>query len=56
MGLMGVVSRTVREAGGGVHGVIPAELAPVEISGPSLGNVTVVPDMHTRKALMVRPT
>ena len=55
VGLMGAVSRTVRELSGRVHGIIPLELAPVEITGSCVGEeTTVVPDMHTRKALMVR--
>ena len=55
VGLMGAVSRTVRELGGRVLGIIPLELAPVEITGSCVGQeTTVVPDMHTRKALMVR--
>lgn len=54
VGIMGVVSRSVAAAGGKVLGVIPADLAPVEVSGASVGDVRVVPDMHTRKATMVR--
>jgi predicted Rossmann-fold nucleotide-binding protein len=31
-----------------------ADLAPVELSGPSVGTVRVVPNMHQRKAMMAR--
>jgi cytokinin riboside 5'-monophosphate phosphoribohydrolase len=54
VGLMGQVSRAVRDSGGAVLGVIPRELMPREISGESHGDVVVVEDMHTRKATMAR--
>ena len=34
------------------HIAAAADLAPVELSGPSVGEVKVVNDMHTRKAIM----
>ena len=52
VGLMGVVSRTVREGGGRVTGVIPGKLAPREVSGALSGDTIVVETMHQRKALM----
>ncbi|KAK9839266.1 hypothetical protein WJX81_004770 [Elliptochloris bilobata] len=53
-GLMGAIAHTVLEGLGeqAVIGVIPEALQPHEISGPTLGDIRVVPDMHTRKALM----
>ena len=52
VGLMGVVSRSVREGGGRVTGVIPAKLAPREVSGVVASDTIVVDTMHERKALM----
>eukprot|EP00027_Filamoeba_sp_ATCC50430_P006825 CAMPEP_0168563842 /NCGR_PEP_ID=MMETSP0413-20121227/12894_1 /TAXON_ID=136452 /ORGANISM="Filamoeba nolandi, Strain NC-AS-23-1" /LENGTH=203 /DNA_ID=CAMNT_0008595407 /DNA_START=27 /DNA_END=634 /DNA_ORIENTATION=- len=52
VGLMGMLARTIHEGGGGVTGIIPAPLAPREISGECIGNTIVVADMHTRKAKM----
>jgi hypothetical protein len=37
-----------------VYGVIPHQLAPREVSGELIGEVQVVDDMHTRKALMAK--
>ncbi len=37
---------------GSVIGVIPDALAPREISGTTVGEIRVVGDMHTRKAMM----
>ena len=51
-GLMGSVSRAVAEAGGTVSGFIPADLAPVELSGDAVGTTVVVADMHERKSRM----
>ena len=34
---------------GSVIGVIPAELAPREVSGEAVGEIRIVADMHTRK-------
>ncbi len=52
LGMMGAVARAVLEQGGSVVGVIPAPLAPKEISGPPLGKLEVVDSMHARKARM----
>nr|GMD70906.1 cytokinin riboside 5'-monophosphate phosphoribohydrolase LOG8-like [Ipomoea batatas] len=54
IGLMGLVSQTVRDGGCNVTGVIPRALAPVEISGHAVGEVLIVSDMHERKAEMAR--
>ncbi|GAB4815657.1 hypothetical protein N2152v2_002703 [Parachlorella kessleri] len=54
VGLMGAVAETVA-AGlgeGAVIGVIPSALAPREISGHTVGEIRLVEDMHTRKAMM----
>ena len=37
---------------GSVIGVIPAALQPCEVSGLAVGEVFIVDDMHTRKAMM----
>ncbi len=52
LGMMGAVARAVLERGGEVVGIIPAPLAPKEISGPPLGELEVVDSMHARKARM----
>ncbi|TPX64729.1 hypothetical protein SpCBS45565_g05659 [Spizellomyces sp. 'palustris'] len=50
-GLMGIIARTVHEGGGNVVGIIPKAMTQFE--GMLLvGNVTIVPDMHTRKKKM----
>ncbi|XP_031112718.1 probable cytokinin riboside 5'-monophosphate phosphoribohydrolase LOGL1 [Ipomoea triloba] len=54
IGLMGLVSQTVRDGGCNVTGVIPRALVPVEISGHAVGEVLIVSDMHERKAEMAR--
>ncbi|RZC49678.1 hypothetical protein C5167_018109 [Papaver somniferum] len=54
VGLMGSISRKVFEGGCHVLGVIPRALMPLEISGPTVGEVRVVPDMHERKAVMAK--
>ncbi len=51
-GLMGAVARAADGAGGRVLGVIPAALAPKELSGESIGELRVVDTMHERKATM----
>jgi uncharacterized protein (TIGR00730 family) len=56
VGIMGTVSRAAHAAGGYVLGVIPSDLAHVEVSGESVGEVLIVDDMHTRKATMARRT
>ncbi|KAB2627861.1 cytokinin riboside 5'-monophosphate phosphoribohydrolase LOG8-like [Pyrus ussuriensis x Pyrus communis] len=54
VGLMGLISHTVYEGGCHVLGVIPKALMPLEISGPSVGEVRTVANMHERKALMAQ--
>ncbi|CAN6539643.1 hypothetical protein ACFX13_016843 [Malus domestica] len=54
VGLMGLISQTVYDGGCHVLGVIPKALMPLEISGPSVGEVRTVTDMHERKALMAQ--
>jgi len=56
VGLMGEIARTVCDGSGpnSVIGVIPGALAPRELSGEMIGQVTVVDDMHQRKALMAK--
>ncbi|KAF9304897.1 hypothetical protein BGZ74_000263 [Mortierella antarctica] len=58
-GLMGAIAQTIHEGGGKVIGVIPAALKKIE--RPEIGETNndliygeerVVPDMHTRKAMM----
>nr|XP_027062061.1 probable cytokinin riboside 5'-monophosphate phosphoribohydrolase LOGL1 isoform X2 [Coffea arabica] len=51
---MGLVSQTVYDGGCNVLGVIPKALVSVEISGEAVGEVTIVSDMHERKAEMAR--
>ena len=48
---MGAIAKQVLDGLGeqAVIGVIPEALKPHEISGPTLGEQRVVPDMHTRK-------
>ncbi|KAF6157218.1 hypothetical protein GIB67_041679 [Kingdonia uniflora] len=54
VGLMGLISKTVYDGGCHVLGVIPKALMPIEISGPTVGEVKTVSDMHERKAEMAR--
>jgi len=51
-GLMGITARAALEAGGKVTGIIPGFLDEREIALDGLTELTVVPDMHTRKRLM----
>jgi len=52
VGLMGVVSDAVLEAGGEVIGVIPRALATTELLHTGVPDMRVVDSMHDRKALM----
>ena len=52
VGLMGIVARTVFEAGGEVIGVIPTALAQMELAYAQLTDLRIVGTMHERKALM----
>ncbi|CAL9228076.1 unnamed protein product [Arabidopsis halleri] len=54
IGLMGLVSQAVHEAGGHVLGIIPRTLMDKEITGETYGEVKAVADMHERKAEMAR--
>jgi len=52
VGIMGLIADTVLELGGEVVGVIPQSIADKEIAHTKLTHLTVVPDMHARKAMM----
>ncbi|XP_009108627.1 cytokinin riboside 5'-monophosphate phosphoribohydrolase LOG5 [Brassica rapa] len=52
IGLMGLVSQAVHEAGCHVLGIIPRTLMDKEITGETYGEVRAVADMHQRKAEM----
>jgi uncharacterized protein (TIGR00730 family) len=52
VGLMGVLARTVLQAGGEVIGVIPRALAAKELALYETTRLHVVNSMHERKALM----
>lgn len=52
VGLMGVLADAALAGGGHVIGVIPEALAAREVAHRGLGELRVVPSMHTRKALM----
>ena len=49
---MGAVAEAASAAGAPVMGVIPAALVPREISGATVGERVIVPDMHARKKVM----
>jgi uncharacterized protein (TIGR00730 family) len=51
-GLMGVVANTAIAHGGKVTGIIPGFLDEREMALPTVSELQVVPDMHTRKRLM----
>ncbi|MGY0216195.1 LOG family protein [Endozoicomonadaceae bacterium StTr2] len=52
VGLMGTIADAVLEKGGRVYGVIPEYLESKEIAHPHLTELSIVPDMHARKARM----
>lgn len=52
VGLMGVVARSVLDAGGHVTGIIPDFLRKRENMIEEAQELVVVPDMHTRKRMM----
>jgi uncharacterized protein (TIGR00730 family) len=54
IGLMGVLSDAVRDAGGKVTGIIPRDLKRREIGGESQAHLVVVENMHERKMMMAR--
>ncbi len=53
VGLMGVVANAALDAGGEVIGVIPEALKALEVEHRSLTDMHIVPDMHSRKAMML---
>ena len=53
VGLMGVVADAALAAGGEVVGVIPEALKALEVEHKGLTDLHVVPDMHSRKAMML---
>lgn len=53
VGLMGVVADAALAAGGEVVGVIPEALKVLEVGHKNLTAMHVVPDMHSRKAMML---
>jgi uncharacterized protein (TIGR00730 family) len=52
VGLMGLISDSVRELGGEVIGVMPHYLVDKEIADRRLNDLRIVNSMHERKALM----
>lgn len=50
VGLMGIIARSVGEAGGRVCGVLPRFLAEIEPPAPELTELVTVDTMHERKA------
>jgi uncharacterized protein (TIGR00730 family) len=52
VGMMGIIARTVHQAGGSVTGIIPRHLANLEVAFTDLPDLRVVDSMHERKALM----
>ena len=53
VGLMGIVADAALAAGGEVIGVIPEALKVLEVGHKNLTAMHVVPDMHSRKAMML---
>ena len=51
-GLMGVVARATRAAGGRVVGIIPKALVDRELANPECDELHIVDTMHERKAMM----
>ena len=56
LGLMGVVADAVMTNGGEAYGVIPQALVDLEVAHTGLTELHLVPDMHSRKALMTELT
>lgn len=52
VGLMGAIADAVLDSGGQVTGVIPQALVQRELAHARVRDMRVVPDMHSRKALM----
>ena len=53
VGLMGIVADAALKAGGEVIGIIPEHIRSHEVQHMGLTELHVVPDMHTRKRMMV---
>jgi len=53
VGLMGIVADSALKAGGTVIGIIPEHIREQEVQHKALTELHVVPDMHTRKRMMV---
>jgi uncharacterized protein (TIGR00730 family) len=53
VGLMGIVADAAMAAGGTVIGIIPEHIRAQEVQHTGLTELLVVPDMHTRKRMMV---
>jgi len=53
VGLMGVVADAALAAGGEVIGIITEALKALEVEHKNLTSIHVVPDMHSRKAMML---
>jgi uncharacterized protein (TIGR00730 family) len=53
VGLMGIVADAALKAGGKVTGIIPEHIRAKEVQHTNLTKLHVVPDMHTRKRMMV---
>ena len=53
VGLMGIVADSALKAGGKVIGIIPEHIRSQEVQHNALTELHVVPDMHTRKRMMV---
>ena len=50
---MGIVADSAMNAGGKVYGIIPEHIRAQEVQHTGLTELHVVPDMHTRKRMMV---
>lgn len=53
VGLMGIVADSALKAGGVVIGIIPEHIRSQEVQHTGVTELHVVPDMHTRKRMMV---
>lgn len=53
VGLMGIVADSALKAGTKVIGIIPEHIRAQEVQHTGLSELHVVPDMHTRKRMMV---
>lgn len=52
-GLMGLIADATLQHGGRVVGIIPQALVDKEVANHACTELHVVPDMHTRKAMMI---